>query len=366
MSFLRWRALAFGVLLCASLVALVGNGAAHRSPPFRAAWLYVGPHNDGGWSEAHDRGRLYAQRHLGGKVETTYKELVPEGPQAAQVIEALIRDGYKLIFATSFGYQRFVARAAARHSDVFFEQKGTNLRLTRNLAGYFGASEDAIFLAGMAAGAATKRGIVGYVASFPIRETIIHTNAFALGVQAVKPSATVRVVWTSSWFDPAKERRAAESLVGVGADVLAQHVDSPAVGQYAGANGIPWVGYDSDASRYAPRSWLTAAVYNWGPYYLRRINAAMDGTWKRASYYGTIRDGFTDIARFGPGVTPRTRAAIAKKRAAIISGRFYEFTGPIHDQKGMLRVPSGKRLTLKELWSIDWLVKGVVGSAKGA
>ena len=236
---------------------------------FKAAWIYVGPHNDDGWSQAHDKGRLYAQKPLGSRVETTYKELVPEGPQTAQVIESLIRDGNKIIFATSFGFQPAMVAAAKQHPDVKFEM-ATGTAQSKNMAEYFGAGEDAIYLSGMAAGAATKKGLIGYVVPFAIPEVIRHANAFALGAQATHPGAKVRLIWTNSWLDQAKEKKAAQSLVAAGSDVLGQNVDSPAAGQFAESKGVPWVGYDSDARTFAPKQWLTAAVYNWGPYYLKR------------------------------------------------------------------------------------------------
>jgi basic membrane protein A len=324
----------------------------------------VGPHNDGGWSQAHDAGRLYVQKALGSKIVTTFKENVPEGPQVAQVIESLIRDGNKIIFATSFGFQNSMAAAAAKHPDVYFEM-ATGTKQLKNMAEYFGAGEDSIYLSGMAAGAATKKGVIGYVVPFAIPEVIRHANAFALGAQATHPGVKVRLIWTNSWFDPAKEKKAAQSLVSAGADVLGQNVDSPSAGQYAESKGVPWVGYDSDASKFAPKSWLTAAVYNWGVYYIPRVKAAMNGTWKTGFYYGTLKDHFVDIAKFGPGVSAKTKAAIQAKKAALISGKFYEFRGPLYDQSGKLRVPAGKSMTVKDLYAMSWLVKGVIGSAKG-
>jgi basic membrane protein A len=355
------------VTLAALAVALVaaGAGSAKRdATPFKAAWIYVGPHNDGGWSQAHDEGRQYVQKMLGSKVQTTYKENVPEGPQVAQVIESLIRDGNKIIFATSFGFQSAMAAAAKKHPDVKFEM-ATGTTVLPNMAEYFGAGEDSIYLSGMAAGAATKKGVIGYVVPFAIPEVIRHANAFALGAQAMSPKVKVRLVWTNSWFDPAKEKQAAQSLVAAGADVLGQNVDSPAAGQYAESKGIPWVGYDSDARKFAPKSWLTAAIYDWGPYSLKRVKAAMDGTWRTGFYYGTIKDGFTGLAPFGPSVSAKTKAAILARQKAIKNGSFYEFEGPLYDQKGKLRVKAGVRLNVKQLYAMDWLVKGIVGSATG-
>jgi basic membrane protein A len=351
-------------LVATGLVLVAAGSAKPEQETFKAAWIYVGPHNDGGWSQAHDAGRLKVQKALGSKVATTYKENVPEGPQVAQVIESLIRDGNKMIFATSFGFQTAMVAAAKKHPDVYFEM-ATGTATSKNMAEYFGASEDAIYLSGMAAGAATKKGTIGYVVPFPIPEVIRHANAFVLGAQAMRPKAKVRLVWTHSWFDPKKERQAAESLVAAGADVLGQNVDSPSAGQYAQSKKIPWVGYNSNAKKFAPTSWLTAAVYDWSVYYVPRVKAAMNGTWKTGFYYGSLKDKFVGLAPYGPKVTAKTKAAIAKKKKALINGTFYEFTGPLYDQSGKLRVKKGKRLTVKELYAMNWLVKGTIGSAKG-
>jgi basic membrane protein A len=362
----RMGALALSVVVAVGLSALsVGTAGARQSAAFKVAWIYVGPHNDHGWSQAHDAGRLYVQKALGSKVQTTFKENVTEGPQTSQVIDSLVHDGNKLIFATSFGYQPAMVAAAKKYPDVKFEQ-ATGYLTSTNLAEYYGAGEDAIYLSGMAAGAATKKGVVGYVVPFPIPEVIRHTNAFALGVQATHPGAKVKIVWTKSWLAPDKEKKAAESLhTSGGADVMGQNVDSPAAGQYSESVGIPWVGYDSDAKSFAPKSWLTAAVYNWGPYYLKETKAAMNGTWKTGSYWGGFNDKFIALAPFGAGVSAKTRAAIAAKMSAIKNGSFYEFQGPIYDQSGKLRVPKGKKLSLKDILSMNWLVKGVIGSPKG-
>ena len=236
----------------------------------------------------------------------------------------------------------------------------------KNMAEYYGAGEDAIYLSGMAAGAATKSGTVGYVVPFAIPEVIRHTNAFALGVQTAHPGAKVKIIWTNSWFDPAKEKKAAENLHSAGADVIGQNVDSPAAGQYAESAGVPWVGYDSDAKKFAPKSWLTGAVYNWGPYYLKRVKAAMNGTWKTGFYYGSLKDGFTKLAPYGQGVSAATKEADrAAEGARSRAARCTSSAGPLYDQSGKLRIKKGTRLTCNDLYAMNWLVKGVIGSPKG-
>jgi len=293
----------------------------------------------------------------------TYKENIAVGTQFAQTVASLVAQGYKLIFATSYGY---VDKAfAAKYPNVLFEQ-ATGTDVSKNLSEYFGAAEDTVYLSGMAAGAASKTGKIGYVVAYPIPEVIRHADAFAMGAQATHPGATVYLNWTNSWYAPSTEKKAAESLVSEDkVDVLGQNVDSPATGQVAEADGIPWVGYDSDSSQFAPKSWLTASVYNWGPYYLKRVKEAIAGTWKSGFYYGTINDGFTKLAPYGPGVSAATKALIAKKEKAIEAGTFDPFAGPITDQAGKVVVPAGTKLTVNQLYSVDWLVKGVIGSPKG-
>src|SRR5438046_537092 len=235
------KGLLAAVALVGAVTAAFGVSAGmarteQSSAPFKAAWIYVGPHNDGGWSQAHDQGRLMVQKALGSKIQTTFKENVPEGPQVAQVIESLIRDGNKIIFGTSFGFQPAMAAAAKKHPDVKFEM-ATGTIIQKNMSEYYGAGEDAIYLSGIAAGAATKSGTVGYVVPFAIPEVIRHTNAFALGVQKAHPGAKVRIIWTNSWFAPDKEKKAAQNLKASGADVIGQNVDSPAAGQFAETKG---------------------------------------------------------------------------------------------------------------------------------
>ncbi|MDQ2943130.1 MAG: BMP family ABC transporter substrate-binding protein [Candidatus Dormibacteraeota bacterium] len=354
------------VLAAIAMVACGGSSGGSSASPggaYKAAWIYVGSKSDAGWTKAHDDARLYVEQQLGGQVKTTFKENVPEGPQVTQVIDTLVADGNKIIFGTSFGFHGEMAAAAKKYPNVYFEQ-ATAFELDKNLAQFFGAAEDADYLTGMAAGAATKSGKIGFVAPFAIPEVIREINAFALGAQATHPGATVQVIWTTTWLDPAKEKAAAESLISAGVDVLGQGQDSPATGEAAKAHGLKWSGYDSDQTSFAPDQWLTGTVYHWGPYELARVKAAMDGTWKSGSYYGSMKDGFVDIAPFGKSVDAATQSAINAKKQALIAGSFYEFTGPLNDQSGAVKVPAGTKLTLEQILTMDWFVKGVIGNPK--
>jgi len=326
----------------------------------KAAWVYVGPINDGGWTAAHDAGRKAVEAKLGSKVVTTYKENVPEGPEVATVMEDLVKDGNNIIFATSFGFGEAMLASAKKHADVkFIHATGAWHNPQPNFATAYGATEEAKYLAGMAAGKATKTGTIGFVAPFLIPEVIRHINGFTLGVRSVNPAAKVKVVEIKSWFDPAKERQAAESLISQGADVLANGGDSPAPGEAAKAKGLPWVGYDSDLSANFPDIWLTAPIYNWGGYYTAQCQSVLDGTWKKEDYYGSLKDGFNLLAPYGKIVADDTKAAIEAKKADIIAGKFDIFAGPLKDNKGADKVAAGATISADDRQSIMWLVEGV-------
>jgi basic membrane protein A len=364
---MKRRRLAFAVALLAlgatATVLATSISAKPKAEPFKVAWIYPGPHDDHGWSQAHDTGRLLVQKTFGSKVQTTYKENIFSSASVPQVVAGLVRQGYKMIFGASFGFFSIGVNAQLykKYPDVLFEE-ATGTQVEKNQAQYFGAGEDTIYLSGMAAGAASKKGLIGYVVPYGTAEVVRHINAFTLGAQATHPGAKVKLVWTNAWVSVPKETAAAAALASAGVDVLAQNVDTSATGTYAEKHGIPWVGYDSNAQKFAPKQWLTAAVYNWGPYYVKRVRAAMNGTWKPGFYYGSIKDGFTNLAPFGPKVSAATRAKINARKKAIVSGKFYEFQGPLYDQKGKLMVPAGKRLTIPDLYRMQWLVRGVVGS----
>jgi basic membrane protein A and related proteins len=370
------------VVVAATVVALVlaacGSSKSAANPgtttkqPLTAAWIYVGSASDAGWTHQHDAGRLAVQQYFGSKVKTIYKENVPEGPQTAQVINQLINSGAKVIFATSFGYQPAMLAAAKAHPNVYFAQ-ATGTDMATNLSEYGAAGEDADYLAGMAAGFATKTGKIGFVAPFPIPEVIREIDSYTMGARYVHPGATVKVVWTNSWFDPATERSAAQSLAASGVDVLGDGVDDPTVGEVAETSGLKWTGYDSDQNTFAPKAFQTATVYNWNQYYINSVKSAMKGTFKSSFTYGNISDGMIDIAPFGATVAANAQAAITKREAEIRSGTFNPFAGPLTKQNGTVGLAAGQTLPVYDLsnpstlsrYTLSWFVQGVIGNARG-
>jgi basic membrane protein A len=369
----RWMTLAAVALAAAMAAAACGTGSDQGGTggggegdgggqdTVRAAWVYIGPRNDGGWTTAHDNGRLAVEEEFGDQVETAFVENIPEEPAAAErAIESFARKGFDIIFTTSFGFMDPTLAVAEEYPDIYFEHC-SGFKTAPNMANYFGAMEEAKYLSGMAAAAVSKKDYMGSVLAFPIPEVVRLTNAFLLGAQEIEPAARMKVIFTNSWLDPQAEKSAAESLIDAGADLLSQDVDSPATGQVAGAAGLYWVGYNSDSSEFAPQAWVTAPVWDWSDYYIERVGAVLDGTWESQSYYGHIGDGIVDLAPYGPSVDQAIKDRIEARRQDMIEGTFEPFQGPVVDQDGEVAVPKGESPSLEELLAMNWWVEGMEG-----
>ena len=338
-----------------------GGGQGGGQDIVRAAWVYPSPRNDGGWSTAHDEGRLAVEKEFGDKVETTFIDSVSEEPAAAtRAIEGLARKGYDIIFTASFGFMDPTLEVAKKYPDIYFEHC-SGFKTAENMSNYFGAMEEPKYLAGIAAAEEVDTNLMGKVVSFPIPEIVRLTNAFLLGAQSVNPDVRMKVLFTNSFFDPPAEKAAAQSLIDAGADLLTQDVDSPATGQVAGAAGAKWVGYNSDASKFAPQAWITAPIWHWEVYYIDRIQAVMDGTWESQSYYGDLSDGIVGLAPFGKTVSQATIDKVRKVEEQIKNDELEVFEGPIYNQAGELVVKRGEVPSLDELLSMDYFVKGMEG-----
>lgn len=345
-----------GVLLASFVLCAT---AFAQQKELQVGFVYVSPIGNAGWSYAHDVARKKLEAMDG--VKTSYVEAVSEGPDAERVFLNMARKGYDVIFGTSFGYMDPMLKVAKQFPDIVFEHC-SGFKLAKNLGTYFGRMYQARYLSGMVAGAMTKSNILGYVAAFPIPEVIRGINAFALGAQAVNPSAQVRVVWTKTWYDPATEKEAAKSLLDVGADVIAQHQDSPAAQEAAQEKGVYSIGYNSDMSTFAPKAHLTAPIWNWYPLYKQIIDEVRAGTWKSQSIWYGMKEGVVGLAPFGPMVPESVRNQVEAKKEEIIAGKAEVFAGPIKDQNGKLQVPAGKVPTDEELLNMKYFVHGVVGT----
>jgi basic membrane protein A len=275
-------------------------------------------------------------------------------------METFIRNGSKVIFATSFGYMDFVQDVAKRHPDVAF-MHCSGFKRADNVGTYFGRMYQARYLSGIVAGETTESNVIGFVAAHPIPEVIRGINAFTLGARSVNPDVKVKVVWLFSWFDPGKEKEATKALIDSGADVIAMHADTGAAPQAAEEAGVYVVGYNNDMSKYAPTKHLTAPIWDWGKIYTRAAEQLTSGTWQSEDIWWGLKEGLVDLAPFGDAVTAETRADVAIRKKAIVDGEMDVFDGPVKDQSGKIIVPEGETMSDADMLSMNWFVEGVEG-----
>ena len=351
------------VALAAALSLMLPTTAAAQAKagePLKIGFVYVSPIGDAGWTFQHDTGRKEMEKALGGKVATKYIESVPEGADAERVIRELAQSGHQLIFTTSFGYMNPTVKVAQQFPKHMFEH-ATGYKTAKNVATYNARFYEGRYLAGIVAGKMTKNNTAGYVAAFPIPEVVMGINAFARGMRSVNPKSEVKVVWVNSWYDPGREKEAADSLIAQGADVLTHHTDSTAAVQAAEAKKLYAVGYHSDMSKYGPNAQLTAVTHNWGDYYTRSAQAAVEGKWKSDSEWLGIKEGVIRMAPFNKVVPQDVQDLVKKTEADIKAGKFHPFAGPIKDNTGKERLATGKTLDDATLNKMDYYVEGVQG-----
>ena len=347
---------------------------------FNVAFVYVGPVGDGGWTYAHQQGRLYLDKN-GTKVKSVYLESVAEGTDSEQVIRALARKGFNLIVTTSFGFMDPTETVAKEFPKIKFVHISGFKKNDKNFGNVFGAMESMKYLAGMIAGARAKADgnpRLGYIAPFPIPEVIRLGNAVMLGAKQTCPECTLEIRWLNSWFDPTMEQQSAESMFNAGVDVVITGEDTTGPIVVAGQMNKWAVGYDSDnACNADPAHCLTVPHWNWGPVYLNIVTQMQAGKWKPSSWYGDVDSGIVGLYGFNEGQTPAAGVPesviplVQQKMADMKAGKFTRFdifAGPIKDNKGNVVIPEGTKLTQLDLEGLEgcticmsWLAEGIIG-----
>lgn len=362
----------------------------------RAAFVYVGPIGDYGWSHAHDVGRRYVQS-LFPWLETFYVESV-SAADAPSVIDSLISQKHvNVVFTTSFDFMDATVEEAKKYPNIiFFHCSG--FKRAPNLGTYFAEFYQLYYLNGLMAGALTKTNKIGYVGAYPIPEVVRHINAFALGVKEVNPDAKVYVRWIFDWYAPDKARQAAQALVSDGVDVIAYTEDSPAIiqfaeDQYKAGKPVYVFSHYSPMYDYGPDVVVSGQLVNWGKIYADILIKVKEGIYnttnlENVDYWWMLKEGAVELgAKFGMPINPKFESALKSKivkdsltgkdisvydlvfeRLKLMSEEtvpFDPFTGPIKAQNGTIMIPAGLRATHDMLWTINWFVDNVVGSPTG-
>lgn len=360
MTTLSRRTLMKGVGAAASL-SMIGS-VARAQEKVKVGFIFLGPIGDYGWTWAHNKGREAIDAAFGDQVETVYVENVAEDASAVPVLRDLAQQGCKLIFTTSFGYGDQTLQVASEFPDVKFEHC-TGFRRADNVSTYDSKFHEGRAVLGTIAGKMSTSGILGYLGSYKVPEVVLGVNAFALSAQRQNPAATVKLVLIDSWFDPPKEAAATETLVNLGCDIVTTHTDSPGPLQILEQKGLFGFGQGADMSAFAPNAHLTAIEDIWGPYYVERTKAILEGTWTSTHTWDGMTEGTVIMSPYSDKIPADVVALANEVRDGCVAGTFNIFTGPIFDQDGTLRVPDGTAMTLEEMAVMDWFVKGVESAA---
>ncbi len=350
---------ALGALAAAAALAVAGPASAQQDK-VKVGFIYVGPVGDFGWSYEHDQARQAVEAEFGDRVETTYLESVPEGPDAERALRQMAQSGHDLIFTTSFGFMNPTVKVAKQFPDVKFEH-ATGYKRGDNLSTYSSRFYEGRHVIGLIAGAMTETNTVGYIGSFPIPEVVRGINAAYLAAKSVNPDVKFRIVWVNTWFDPGKEADAAKALIEQGADVIMQHTDSPAAMTIAEEEGVIAFGQASDMAQFGPNAQMTAIIDNWAPYYIDRVGAVLDGTWESADTWGGLDTGMVEMAEFSDKIPEDVRARAQEAMEKIAAGELHPFTGPIDKQDGSVWLKEGETASDGDLLGMNFYVEGVEG-----
>jgi len=348
-------------LLTSAAVALGLAGAAYAADT-KVGFIYVGPVGDGGWTYEHDQGRKAVEAAFGDAVETVYQENVPEGADAERAITQMALQGADLIFTTSFGYMDPTINVAAKFPNVKFEH-ATGYKQAENVSVYSARFYEGRAVQGTIAGHMTKSNIVGYIGSFPIPEVIRGINSAFIHARKVNPDVQFKIIWAYTWFDPAKEADAAKVLIEQGADVVLQHTDSTAPQAAAEAAGnVITFGQASDMAEFGPMPRVSSIIDNWGPYYVARTQAVMDGTWESVSTWDGIGAGMVGIGEISDVVPADVKAEALALQEALANGSYHAFTGPLKKQDGSDWLAAGETADDGTLAGMSFYVEGIEGS----
>jgi basic membrane protein A and related proteins len=361
---------------------------------FNVAVVLIGPATDGGWSQAHAEGSK-SMMTADPTINVAVLENINPGTDAENAMRALARKGYDLIIGTTFEYGPTMAALAQEFPKTNWLHESGWLSNNTNFGNLFGSMEDMKYLAGMVAGARAKADgstKLGYIAPWPFAEVVRLGDAFMLGAKVTCPECTMEVRWIFDWYNPDKEKQAAQSLLDSGVDVILAGSDTPSPLVAAAGAGKWALTYDLLGScSPSPKNCLGTEYWNWGPIELNIVKQIRAGTWKAGNAWLEADSGLLGFYGFMPGQTPQpgvpdsVKPMVQAKIADMVAGKFTVqdiFRGPIRDNTGKIMIPAGKTVTVEDLFGIDapsiksmnltgrtactfcmpWLVDGIQGT----
>lgn len=287
------------------------------------------------------QGMKEAQKELGlSDEQVLIKTNIPEGSECYDTAAELVDAGCNVIFADSFGHETYMVQAAKEFPEVQFgHATGTNAQVV-NLKNYhnaFASIYEGRFLAGVAAGMklnemieakkiTAEQAVMGYVGAWPYAEVISGYTSFYLGAKYICPSVTMKVVYTNSWFDIAKEKEGALALIKDGCVLISQHADSEGAPKACEENNIPNVAYNINTAPIAPTTALISSKINWTPYFKLMIESVAAGKEFDIDWCGTIETGSVELTELNEkAAAAGTAEKIEEVKAKLLSGEIKVF-----------------------------------------
>ena len=344
-----------------SVLTAIAMGGVAVAQELTIGYIYPAPVADVGWAKQLDLGREAVEATYGDRVKSVVVDSVPEGPDAARVMNQMLSDGAKFLMLGSFGYMNDGIKLGRQNPDLAMIH-ASGFKQTDNFGTFTARNYEGFYLGGMAAAMMTESNVIGLVGAFAIPELVAEVNAIALAARSINPEVEVKVVWINTWFDPPKAQEAARALISQGADVLfSLHQDTPSVVTVAEAEGVYVVNTGSDMSAHAPTKLLASVTNDWTDYFVREVGKKLDGSFKGADERGGLASGMVKVLAWSGDLSEEQVAQIKAKEAAFIDGSDHAFTGPIVDQDGKERVAAGATLPDPEIFGMNWLVDTVDG-----
>lgn len=316
----------------------------------KGAFVVNDPLGDQGWVDGHNEHRLKVDAEF----DWYQTELLADVDvsQAASTFADFAEQGFDIVEGATFGYGEPAAQTAPDYEDTFFEVT----RLSQvdydgpNLGYYYAKLYQVRFLSGIAAGMLTESNTLGYVTAFPISLLISDINAMMIGARMVNPNATMKIRYVNTWYDPAKEKEAASSLIDEGADVIAYHQSDPAPLQAANDNDAWGIGYAGRLRQFGGDNYVTSVLWNWRPLYAATAKAAREGTLfdasrfdfpdRRLNYMGLERGGVA-LDSWGPNVPQEVQDEVASVQDEIVEGSLKVFDGTPWEGMDILDIKTG-------------------------
>lgn len=346
------------------LGAALGTGALPRlavaQEVLKVGVVYVSPVAEIGWTKQHSLGAQAIKDALGDKVELTIIDNIFNPQDAERVFRELATSGNKLIFGTSFSHGTPLQKVAPRFPDIAFEHCSGIVHLP-NLGTFEAKYYEGTFVAGAAGGYMSKSGKIGFIGGFPIPDIVGPANALLLGAQSVNPAATCNAIFLNSWFDPGKEKEAANTLLSQGCDVICSMTDTATGVQVAGEGGAWSIGYASDMAQFGAGKQLTAFTLDWTSDYVNPAKAVAAATWKPEVRWDGLAAGVVKMAPYNEQIPADTIAKLKQLEADIGSGKVHPYAGELKDQDGNVKVAAGSVLSDADIRGMNWFVAGMIG-----